>query len=213
MIDAFATKLKLALTEPLPGLSAHQKLASHRVLDIESIMKDVKNPRYGSVLILLYEHQNTLFTSLMMRPQYEGVHSGQVSFPGGKREDNESPKETALRESHEELGIIPTEVEIIGQLSEIFIPPSRFLVTPFVGKTRARPNFQLDPFEVESLIEVPLSVLFNDQIQSIQQITLPMGRGLYEAPCFQYNNHIIWGATAMIINELKTLAKPFLSAV
>lgn len=212
MIDAFATKLKRVLAEPLPGVSAHQKLASHQVIDARSIIKQVKNPRFGSVLILLYEHQNTLFTSLMMRPQYEGVHSGQVSFPGGKREDDESPLETALRESHEELGIIPSEVEIIGELSEIYISPSRFLVTPFVGKAQKRPNFQLDPFEVESLIEVPLSVLFNDNIQSVQQITLPMGRGLYQAPCFEYDNHIIWGATAMIISEFKTIAKPILSA-
>lgn len=207
MIDRFSRRLQDILNGPLPGPEAHGRMTSYKRPSVEEALRDVKDHRLSSVLIPLYIHRDEIFTSLMLRPQYKGVHSAQVSFPGGKKEGEESPEQTALRESHEELGIFPDAVEIIGSLSQVFIPPSRFLVTPFVGVTRQRPDFNLDPIEVDQLIEVPLRTLFDDAIESEQEIQLPNGRGNIIAPCFAIDGHIVWGATAMIISEFKEIAK------
>lgn len=207
MIDEVAAKLKERLNGPLPGIAAHGRMTSYKRPDAREAMRTVPNPRFGSVLIPIYVHNDELHTSLMMRPKYNGVHSAQVSFPGGSREGDETPELTALRESHEELGIFPDHVQILGKLTEVFIPPSRFLVTPFVGVLPQRPVFRIDRHEVEQLIEVPLKTLFDDRIESEQEIELPQNRGVIFAPCFAIEEYVIWGATAMIISEFKILAK------
>lgn len=203
MIEEFAAKLERALAGELPGAQAHSRMMSYDRPDVKEAMKTVKDVRNGSVLVPLYEHQNEIYTSLMLRPTYKGVHSAQVSFPGGAREKGETAQEAALRESHEELNIDPSGVHLIGQLSQVFIPPSRFLVTPFVGYLLKRPDFVPDPFEVDQLIEVPLKHLFDDGIESQQEIELP-NRGMsILVPCFALDNFVVWGATAMMISELK----------
>lgn len=203
MIEEFATRLRQALAGELPGEKAHSRMMSYQRPDVSEAMKTVKNVRYGSVLVLLYIHKNEIYTSLMLRPAYNGVHSAQISFPGGSQETGETPKEAALRESHEELNIDPKGVKIIGRLSQVFIPPSRFLVTPFVGYTKQRPDFIPDPIEVDQLIEVPLLRLFDDAIESQQKIELP-NRGVnILVPCFALDDFVVWGATAMMISELK----------
>lgn len=198
------------LNGPLPGEEAHLRMTSYKRPSAEEAVKQEPNPRYGSVLVPVYLHEDEMYTSLMLRSEYAGVHSAQVSFPGGKKEGEETPEQTALRESHEELGILPQQVEVLGTLSPIFIPPSRFLVTPIVGVAVQRPSFQLDPVEVAKLIEVPLTKLFDDKVESRQKIQLPGNQGNIIAPCFQVDEHIVWGATAMIISEFKALAAPTL---
>jgi 8-oxo-dGTP pyrophosphatase MutT (NUDIX family) len=138
-----------------------------------------------------------------LRNTYNGTHSGQVSFPGGKNELNETPVEAALREANEELGIEPSTIEILGQLSPVYIPPSRFLVTPVVGINLLRPDFKPDPYEVAQLIEAPLSLLMDDAIESEEDIHLQQYGITIKAPCYRINGHTIWGATAMMICELK----------
>lgn len=206
MIDSFATKLQKALEGPLPGPLAHQKMTSYKRPDALKAMATVKDARHGSVLVPLYPHRNEVYVSLMLRPKYHGVHSAQVSFPGGRREGKETAEQCALRESNEELGIDPEKVKIIGQLSPVFIPPSRFLVSPFVGILSERPKFLLDTFEVQQLIEIPVSRLFDDAIESEHEIEIAHLNTSIVAPCFIVEEHIIWGATAMMISELKEIA-------
>lgn len=207
MIERFASKLHEALQQPLPGAKAHEQMTSYKRPDAVKAATTEKNLRYGSVLVPFYPHRGEIFVSLMLRPKYQGVHSAQVSFPGGRQEGEETPEECALRESHEELGIVPQRVKLIGLLSPVFIPPSRFFVTPHVGIINERPNFQTDPFEVERLIEVSAETLFDDSIESIREIDLPHLGTRIKTPCFLVNDLVVWGATAMMISEIKAIYK------
>jgi 8-oxo-dGTP pyrophosphatase MutT (NUDIX family) len=159
-------------------------------------------------LILFYEKHNLVHTVLIKRPVYEGVHSGQVAFPGGKWEvADKSLYHTAIRESAEEIGILPEKVEFIGKLTDLYIPPSNYIVSPFVGIYNHIPTFSPDPNEVSAVIEIPLNELLRltDPFQLVEFI-LPGGISL-QSPGFDYQGNIVWGATAMILNEFLILWK------
>jgi len=158
-------------------------------------------PRRGGVLVLLYPHNDALYLPLILRPTYDGVHSGQVSFPGGREEKiDTSLVATALREAYEEVGIAPEQVTIIGQLSRLYIQPSNFEVYPTVGWTTQRPAFVIDPSEVARLLEVPLVAFQNPANRYHEQWTL-RGRQV-QVPFFRIEGETVWGATAMILSEL-----------
>jgi len=203
MMYDFSERLKQALQQPLPGIRAHERMMSYKRPSAEDAVKIDPEHRKGSVLVHFYPNDKEIFVSLMLRNTYNGTHSGQVSFPGGKNELNETPAEAALREANEELGIEPGTIEILGQLSPVYIPPSRFMVTPVVGINSLRPEFKLDPYEVAQLIEAPLSLLMDDAIESEEDIHLQQYGITIKAPCYRINGHTIWGATAMMICELK----------
>jgi 8-oxo-dGTP pyrophosphatase MutT (NUDIX family) len=141
----------------------------------------------------------------MQRPEYDGTHSGQVSFPGGKVEEfDEDRIATALREAREEVRIIPEEVTILGQLSELYIPPSNFLVFPIVGYSNKRPDFIPDEREVVDIIELPLAeILKPENIGTTSIVANKIFR--FDSPTFVFNERIVWGATAMMLAELKVL--------
>lgn len=135
------------------------------------------------------------------------MHAGQISLPGGKREPGDSNlAETALRESREEVGVAQENVRILGKLSDLYIPPSRFLVTPFVGFCEKRPDFMKDPAEVDEIIEIKLSDLLSDQAVQVKKHKIGLGIHI-KAPSFVVNGHVIWGATAMILSEFKEVIK------
>jgi 8-oxo-dGTP pyrophosphatase MutT (NUDIX family) len=159
----------------------------------------------SGVLILFYPVGNKIYTVFILRPTYEGVHSGQVSLPGGKQEPGDLDiTETALREASEEIGVDSKEVQIIGKLTDLYIPPSNFLVTPVVGYSLSRPTFRIDPFEVEKIIEAELSLLLYNP--TIEQLKITVRDGMeIEAPAYIMDGNIIWGATAMIISELREI--------
>jgi 8-oxo-dGTP pyrophosphatase MutT (NUDIX family) len=203
MMYEFSERLKQALQQPLPGIRAHERMMSYKRPSASDAVKIDPEHRKGSVLVHFYPNDHEIFVSLMLRNTYNGTHSGQVSFPGGKNELNETPAEAALREANEELGIEPSTIEILGQLSPVYIPPSRFLVTPVVGINLLRPDFKPDPYEVAQLIEAPLSLLMDDAIESEEDIHLQQYGITIKAPCYRINGHTIWGATAMMICELK----------
>jgi 8-oxo-dGTP pyrophosphatase MutT (NUDIX family) len=207
MMDKFSEQLKQALLHPLPGIKAHERMFTYKRPSVVEVLNTQQDYRKGSVLVHFYPKEDEIYLSLMLRSTYNGTHSAQVSFPGGKAELNESAEETALREAQEELGITPNSVTILGQLSPVFIPPSKFLVTPFVGINRVRPNFKIDPYEVAQLIETPLSLLMDDAIESEEDIHLKQYDLTIKAPCFKVYDHIVWGATAMMISELKEILK------
>lgn len=159
------------------------------------------NPKLSAVLVLFYPFDNHPHVVLMQRNSYKGVHSAQVSFPGGKLEPNDQNlQHTALREAHEELNIVPDEVDVLGQLTEVYIPPSGFLVEPYMGLANTRPNLQPNPHEVQQIIEVPVADLMNTQNRMVKPIKLSNGFTI-EAPCYQLSGHIVWGATAMMLGE------------
>lgn len=165
------------------------------------------NLRYSSVLMLLYPEDSEWHTVLMLRPDYPGTHGGQVSFPGGAREPHDStPVHTALREAHEELSIPQHEVEIVGELSPIYIPPSSFLVNPFVGFLSEKPVFIPEKKEVAEIIETPIRVFEDESNMFEDRIYIP-GRNVHiNAKAFDVKGYTVWGATAMILSEWREVA-------
>ena len=146
----FVSALSERLQEPLPGRSA-QELMAPRPISEKRFKEDLKNPaRPGGVMILLYPENGEIFLPLMKRPVYVGAHSGQVSFPGGKVEEQDRDlTDTALRETHEEIGVPAEQVRVIGALSELFIIASNFKVHPVVGVLNSTPEIIPDQKEVE----------------------------------------------------------------
>ena len=144
--------------------------------------------------------------ALTLRPTYSGTHSAQVSFPGGKKEvKDKNLAETALRETFEEIGIEQNEIETIREMTHVYIPPSNFLVTPFMAYTRETPIFDINN-EVEKMIEVPINQLLDDSFVRYDTQNTFSSKNL-KIPYFNFSNEKIWGATAMIISEIKELIK------
>lgn len=159
-------------------------------------------PRLGGVLVLLYCANEELHLVLTQRPDYDGVHSGQVSFPGGRHEPPETLETTALRETYEEIGVPAADVELIGSLTPLFVVPSNFEVHPFVGRFRrdGRPVFAPDVREVAAILEVPLRLLLDPATRVEESMELRGGLRL-RVPCFRVGEHRVWGATAMMLSE------------
>jgi len=114
-----------------------------------------------------------------------------------------------MRESHEEVGIIPGKVRILGKLSDLYIPPSKFLVSPFLGYSTERPEFKRNPSEVDEVIEIKLSDLFRDQSVHVVKITTGLGVQI-KTPAYVVDGTVIWGATAMILSEFREVIRPIL---
>ena len=202
MPEKLITDLRKRLEQPLPGIAAQRTMASSKRFDERFVQENRAGARLGAVLIPLYIHKNELSVVLMKRPNYKGTHSGQVSFPGGKHEEEDPDLEfTALRESHEEVGLPPQSVEVIGQLTDLYIPPSNFLVHPFVGFVRELPQLVPDQHEVESILQSPISH-FTDHPLKEKDIRITEHFSL-KAPYYELKGHTVWGATAMILAELQ----------
>jgi len=140
----------------------------------------------------------------MQRHNYDGVHGGQISFPGGKKEPADADIiQTALREAMEETGADPSAISVLGTLTPLFIPVSNMVVTPVLGWTDKRPHFNHQPEEVVFLIEADLKRFLDPSIIKIKPFEI---RGeILDVRYFDYEGHVIWGATAMILNELLTI--------
>lgn len=203
MIDTsfhtFAEDLRKRLQQPLPGETAHNKMAAASRYRLG--IKPNERTRRSAVLICFYPYKGSIYLPLILRPQYDGVHAGQMAFPGGRMERiDENLTRTALRETQEEIGIRVSDVKVLGLLTELFIPPSNFYVQPVVGVLPYRPDFYPDPREVEAVVEVELTMLLDQTIVGDSQVEV---RGmLVDAPYYQIQNYRVWGATAMMISEL-----------
>lgn len=171
----------------------------------EEILK--KNPRFAAVNILLYLKDNQWYFPLMQRSINEhDKHSGQISFPGGSREADDSDfAATAIRETSEEIGVDKHYIKIIREMSPMYIPPSNFYVHPFISFTKKNPSFRLQESEAVELIEVPVNeILHLDSNPKMK--ALPSSRGV-EVPVIDFHGHYIWGATSMILSEFHQLLK------
>jgi 8-oxo-dGTP pyrophosphatase MutT (NUDIX family) len=191
--------LKLKLAEPLPGYKSHKMVMEHRK-PAGAALKNGLEPRRSAVLIHLYQHLGDLHIVYIQRPEYDGVHSKQISFPGGKAEvGDKSILETALREAKEEVNIESSKIEILGALTELYIPPSNFLVQPFVSFQQGRPSFIPDDREVGQIIEVRLSSLIN---QDLSDFNVMNKSSTISVKGFLIEGQVLWGASAMMTREL-----------
>ncbi|NNE55130.1 MAG: CoA pyrophosphatase [Flavobacteriales bacterium] len=209
-MDTFLDKLQHSLTQPLPGEKAYGKMLRAPRPSVAEVIKSGKNPRKSAVLLLLYPKQNQLHTVLTLRPGYKGVHSGQVSFPGGKMEPNDADEiATALREANEEVNVDPRSVNVIGKLSQLYIPPSNFIVDPIVGYSPEIPDFQPEEREVEQIILAPVQRIMEKDVIRSTTIHLEQYNTSIEAKYFDIADQIVWGATAMILAEFRDIIQPF----
>jgi len=200
MIDG----VRRALQRPLPGLSAQARMAPpYRREIVGTILNPPADCKEAGVLVLLYPHGGELRFPLTRRPEHVEFHKGQISLPGGSRENAEPLRQTALRETQEEIGVQTGAVEVLGELSPLFVPPSNFCVRPFVGYVAHRPDFRLETVEVAELIEAPLAALLDPA--TIREEDWEIHDGIWRIPFYQFGPHKVWGATAMILAELQTI--------
>jgi 8-oxo-dGTP pyrophosphatase MutT (NUDIX family) len=191
----------------LPGAKAHNLVMGNHIRD--QIFKDVRHKgdrKQAAVLALLYPDKNQQARMVfILRKTYNGHHSGQISFPGGKQEVfDKTLLETALRETEEEIGVSSDQVDIKAQLSSIFIPISNFQVQPFLGVSHQPLSFKIDPIEVEQVLPLSFDEILNNPLQPISHTYFDK---TYTLQAFQVGGFKIWGATAMILSEIVTLFK------
>lgn len=194
---------------PLPGEQVHIEMAPiERLIEIKNSVLAKNTAKKAGVVALFYpDTSGVVKIALILRKSSKGVHSGQVGFPGGRAEQfDASILDTALRETEEEIGVMRDHVQIIKQLTEIYIPPSNFLVQPFMGLVTETPQFLLQEEEVESLIEVSIDHFLSDSIQITKTLSTSYADNI-KVPAFYLNNHVVWGATAMMLNEIRHLLK------
>ena len=189
--------------EKLLSTDAHAKMAP---LERISFLKEAnyidKNPKKAAVLMLFYPKNGITHLALIVRNSYPGVHSSQIGFPGGKVEESDFNLEhTALRETHEEVGVHPEKVKIIKPFSEIYIPPSNFLVYPFMGISHEELNFIPDLDEVKRVLEFPISLFLDDATIAKVKMSTSYATDI-EVTAFMVDKYVVWGATAMMMSEL-----------
>lgn len=197
--------------QDLPGEEAHVKMmpperaAIMQTLDLASV-----NPKKAAVMMLFYPKKGLTHLVLIVRNSYPGVHSSQIGFPGGKVEkEDASLQHTALRETHEEVGVAPEKINVVKAFSEVYIPPSNFLVHPFLGYSHEELSFTPDPEEVAGIIEFALHDFLDDTLLVIQKMSTSYSTSI-DVPAFKIHDHYVWGATAMMLSELKETLKKVL---
>lgn len=201
-ISYIIERIQNALKGPLPGRAAHLKmLPPHIRLEVNA---ESHNAKLSGVLLLLFPLNNSLNICFIRRPENMKFHGGQIAFPGGRYEKTDKDIiYTAIRESHEEIGIVPEKIKILGELTPMYISVSNFYIKPVVGWYNSKPEFKVNTQEVTELITLPLNTLASHQTVRVKSVETRSG--LSGVPCYVINNHIIWGATAMILSEFLSI--------
>jgi len=196
--------LKTQLSKPLTGFASHLKLAPPaRRTELEAQTTPPVDARKSAVMILLFHDKEELKVVFIRRSLYVGIHSGQIAFPGGRYEDTDPTIEyTAFREIEEEIGVGKNQIELLGQLSDIYVPPSNFLISIFVGYMAQKPNYKPDEREVAEVIEVSFNELLLPNAIGQKSFYVPSAGQSFDAPCYQTTQCDIWGASAMVVSEL-----------
>lgn len=211
LFTEFIKYIPKILNQQLPAVTAHAKMApASRLPTLDPEYYKGNNPRQSAVMMLFYPKNNEAHLVLIKRNAYPGVHSSQISFPGGKAEPEDAGlADTALRETFEEVGVKPDAIDVVMPFTQIYIPPSNFLVAPFLGIAMEEPVFKPNPGEVVSVIELSLRDFLDDSIVvEAEMQTSYAGKSM--VPAFKVGEHIVWGATAMILSELKETIKSVL---
>ena len=207
MFNVFIDELKTQLRKPLPGRGFQDQMAPLERRLMKEFIPEGRVPKAGAVLVWFFPVKNVPYMVLMKRPDYEGTHSGQISLPGGKFEEKDIElRVTALRETAEETGADVAGVEVIGKLTDLYIPPSNFHVHPFIAYSSHRPAFSPDPNEVAGLFEISLEELCTDNIKSMRRHNRSLDKEV-ETPYYEIQQQVVWGATAMIISELREIIR------
>jgi len=194
----FISDLTKILGEPLPGWPAQKHLMPEG-RELEQIHGKL-HP--AAVLIALFEKDDEWWFPLIRRTVDGFAHSGQIALPGGRRDGDESDIQTALREAHEEVNIHPQMVQIVGRTSPLPIPVSNHLVQPVVGYLHELPEFKPEPLEVAEIFYVEVGQFRDQQVRFESRHFKERD---WEIPFFEIQGHRVWGATAMILSEFKTL--------
>lgn len=205
-MENFQQRLARLIRENLPGEAAHLGMAPMSRPLSSLALKNAVNVRESAVAIMLFEQEDQFHCTLIQRPSYEGNHSGQISFPGGKRDpQDKNLQSTAMRECMEEVGIDLRKAEMLGKLTPVYIPVSNFHVEPYAFFYPETPEFTPDEREVEFILTITMESLLDESAVSQMDVPMPNGGMLRNVPCFLIEGRQIWGATALILNELKTL--------
>lgn len=203
-------EIKLLLQKSLSGLVSHLKMAPPtRKAELEAAKDAVKFAKKSAVMILLFHNCDKLNIVFIRRSLYVGIHSGQIAFPGGRYEESDNNVEnTAFREIEEEIGIKRVEIELIGRLTDIYVPPSNFLISVFVGYLKQKPIYFPDTREVSEVIELDFDELIGSEVIKEKSFFVPSSNETIFAPCYQTSKCDIWGASAMVLSELIELLNP-----
>lgn len=206
--NTFKTAIAGIEKAPLPAEASQFKMSPpYREKLIAKQKERIKTAKQSAVLALFYPDKvNETRLILILRKTYKGVHSAQVGFPGGKLEANETLMEAALREANEEVGVDINTVTVLKEMTQVYIPPSNFFVQPYLGISNITPAFIKQETEVEALLEVKLSDFLNSDNVVTKTVTVVNGVKV-EVPAYHLNNHLVWGATAMMLSEIKDLLK------
>ena len=197
--------IRNGLMSDLPGFEAQQRAVPGYRKGPEVDFDSLTGARESGVLLLLYPEEDRIYFPLMKRQEYDGTHSGQISLPGGRLEPGDSTLiHTALRETEEEIGVRQKEIEVLGNLTRLFIPPSNYIVLPTVGYMPYKPSFIKDPREVKELFSVSLDELLDDKFFKTTDLTV-RNMKVRDIPYYAFNDEIVWGATAMILSEFRQL--------
>lgn len=197
-------EIKIRLSKPLPGLQSHLKMAPPtRKAELEAAKEAMQFAKKSAVLILLFHENDKLKVVFIRRSFYVGIHAGQMAFPGGRYEDSDKTvEETAFREIEEEIGISRDKIELLGRISDIYVPPSNFLISVFVGFLSIKPVYTPDEREVAEVIEVDFDEFLKPENKVVKTFHVPSANQSVTAPCYQTAQCDIWGASAMVMNEL-----------
>jgi len=195
--------LAMRLEQGLPGMDSHIKMVPEaRRAEIERFHQGQDALRAAVLICFVNNSGSDRDIVLIRRNEYDGVHSGQISFPGGKYENGDTDMvHTALREAEEETNIMESDVEVIGEISPVFIPPSNFYVTPVIAWARKQPKLIPDPSEVSEILTISLDDLMNPANRQVRNIAHREFKFI-DVPCFYIQGNVIWGATAMMLMEL-----------
>ncbi len=206
-MNALKKYLSEELRKELPGKLAQIEAIPYRKIDYGTF--NVERAKKSAILILFFLKENQPYIVLIQRPKYNGAHSGQIAFPGGKVEESDKNiVHTALREANEEIGVVMDDVDVVGQLTDMYIPVSNFLVAPVVGFVDYMPNFIPEEREVAEIINLKVADLNSVNKLSTAKVNFANNK-IVNVPCFDFDGKIVWGATAVMLNELRWILREY----
>lgn len=210
--DQFINAVSKIENIPLPAEPSQFKMSPPFRQKLQEMQKDkINDAKQAGVMALFYPNTSYKTTlALILRKTYKGVHSAQVGFPGGKLEETDfSLRDAALRETYEEIGVPIRSIEVLKKMTQVYIPPSNFFVQPYLGITPKTPKFVKQDDEVEDIIEVALNDFLDDGSIITERVSTSYKVNV-DVPAFKLNGHVVWGATAMMLSEVKDLLKEML---